>query len=107
LKKPARLLARWVDRTKTVMHVGRHTARVPARTAQRDGDLARAVATSLVRNSPPMRKTLASPDDDDELAWAMSHLGPPGVSCCRLHPTAPVVRGAYCIPCSKITIGMA
>ena len=31
--------------------------------------LARAVVTSLVRNTGPLRKAVASPNDADELAW--------------------------------------
>ena len=39
--------------------------------------LARAVVTSLVRNTGPLRKAVASPNDADELAWAVSPHGDP------------------------------
>jgi len=45
------------------MHVGRHTAGAPHEQRRVTANLARAVATSLVRTTGPMRQALAFPND--------------------------------------------
>ena len=80
-----------MDRTETV-HIGRHTAGAPHEQRRVTANLARAVA-HIARQEHGPRKAVASPNDADELAWAVSPHGDPW------RPTA------FRVP--KATIGMA